>query len=48
MPAMTMVFTAKDNAMLDDLAVGDKVQIAVENVGGKFTVTQISKMKTAP
>jgi Cu(I)/Ag(I) efflux system periplasmic protein CusF len=48
MPAMTMVFTAKDKVMLDGLAVGDKVQIAVESLGGKFTVTQISKMKTAP
>jgi Cu(I)/Ag(I) efflux system periplasmic protein CusF len=43
MPAMTMVFTAKEKAMLDGLAVGDKVQIAVESVGGKFTVTEIKK-----
>jgi Cu/Ag efflux protein CusF len=43
MPAMTMVFTAKDKAMLDGLVAGDRVQIAVESVGGKFTVTEIVK-----
>jgi Cu(I)/Ag(I) efflux system periplasmic protein CusF len=43
MPGMTMVFTAKDKAMLDGLATGDKVQFAVEMVNGKFTVTEIKK-----
>lgn len=46
MPAMTMVFTAKDKTMLNGLVVGDKVQFAVETAGGKFTVTDIKK--TAP
>jgi Cu/Ag efflux protein CusF len=43
MPAMTMVFTAKDKAMLEGLAVGDKVQIAVEMVNGKFMLNTIKK-----
>jgi Cu(I)/Ag(I) efflux system periplasmic protein CusF len=43
MPAMTMVFAAKDKAMLDGLATGDTVQFAVEMVNGKFTVTEIKK-----
>jgi Cu/Ag efflux protein CusF len=43
MPAMTMVFTAKDKAMLDGLAVGDKVQFSVEMVGGKFMLNTIAK-----
>jgi Cu/Ag efflux protein CusF len=43
MPAMTMVFTAKDKTMLDGLAAGDKVQIAVEMVNGKFVVVEIVK-----
>ena len=44
MPPMTMVFSAKDKAMLNGLAAGDKVQFAAEMVGGKFTVTDIKKM----
>jgi Cu(I)/Ag(I) efflux system periplasmic protein CusF len=43
MPGMTMVFTVKDKAMLDGLAVGDKVQFAVEMVGGKFMLNTITK-----
>jgi Cu(I)/Ag(I) efflux system periplasmic protein CusF len=43
MPAMTMVFTAKDKAMLQGLAVGDKVQFTVEMVSGKFILNTITK-----
>jgi Cu(I)/Ag(I) efflux system periplasmic protein CusF len=43
MPAMTMVFTAKDKAMLEGLAAGDTVQFAVEIVNGKLTLIQIKK-----
>ncbi len=41
MPPMTMVFTAKDPAMLDKLAVGDKVRFTVADEGGKMLVTDI-------
>lgn len=41
MPPMTMVFTAKDPAMLDKVAVGDKVRFAVVDEGGKMLVTDI-------
>ena len=45
MPAMTMVFTVKDAAMLDQVKVGDKVQFHAENDAGKFTVTEIRPVK---
>lgn len=45
MPAMTMVFSVQDPAMLDKLKAGDKVQFHVENVNGKFTVTHIEATK---
>lgn len=45
MPPMTMVFTAKDPAMLDKLAVGDKVRFAVVDEGGKMLVTDIQPAK---
>jgi Cu(I)/Ag(I) efflux system periplasmic protein CusF len=41
MPAMTMVFMAKDKTILDGLAVGDKVHFTVEMVNNKFVVTKI-------
>ncbi len=41
MPAMTMVFTVKDPALLDKVKQGDKVRFQAENEGGKFTVTDI-------
>lgn len=43
MPAMTMVFRVADPAMLDKVAVGDKVRFQAEKVNGQFTVTQIAK-----
>lgn len=45
MPPMTMVFTAKDPAMLDKVAVGDKVRFAVADEGGKMLVTDILPAK---
>ncbi|WP_291011602.1 copper-binding protein [Hydrogenophaga sp.] len=45
MPPMTMVFTAKDPAMLDKVAVGDKVRFAVADEGGKMLVTDIQLAK---
>lgn len=45
MPPMTMVFTAKDPAMLDKVAVGDKVRFVVVDEGGKMLVTDIQPAK---
>ena len=45
MPPMTMVFTAKDPAMLERVAVGDKVRFAVADEGGKMLVTDIQPAK---
>lgn len=41
MGAMTMVFRAKDPAMLDQVKQGDKVRFVAEVVGGALTVTTI-------
>ena len=41
MPPMTMVFIAKDPAMLDTIAVGDKVRFVAVDEGGKMLVTNI-------
>ena len=41
MPGMTMVFLAKDKAMLDTVKAGDKVRFMVANESGKMTVTEI-------
>jgi Cu(I)/Ag(I) efflux system periplasmic protein CusF len=43
MPPMTMVFRVGNPAMLDSLAVGDKVKFDAAKVGGNYTVTAISK-----
>jgi Cu/Ag efflux protein CusF len=45
MPPMTMVFTARDPAMLDTVAVGDKVRFAVIDEGGKMVVTELQPLK---
>jgi Cu(I)/Ag(I) efflux system protein CusF len=45
MPPMTMVFEAKEPAMLDKVKVGDKVKFKAANVGGTFTVTEIEAAK---
>lgn len=41
MPPMTMVFTAKDPAMLDKVAVGDKIRFVVVEQGGQMVVTEL-------
>ena len=45
MPPMTMVFTAKDKAMLDTVKVGEKVRFMVVNENGKMVVTDIQPVK---
>jgi len=41
MPPMTMVFRAKDPAMLAKLKAGDKIRFAAEQSGGAYVVTRI-------
>lgn len=43
MPGMTMVFTAKDRAVMRDLKVGDKVRFIAERSDGIFYVIEIAK-----
>lgn len=43
MPAMTMVFRVTDPAMLDRLAVGDKVHFTTAKEGGTFTLKTVEK-----
>ena len=45
MPAMSMVFRAKDVAMLDKVNVGDKVRFKAEKIQGALTVTEIETAK---
>lgn len=45
MPNMTMVFRAKDPAMLEQVKAGDKVKFAAEKNKGVYTVTQIEPQK---
>ena len=41
MPAMTMVFSVKDRALLDKVKAGDQVKFSAEKEGGQFLVTAI-------
>ena len=41
MPPMSMVFTAKDKALLDKVKVGDKIRFMAADEGGKMIVTDI-------
>ena len=45
MPAMSMVFRAKDAAMLDKVSVGDRVRFKAEKIQGALTVTEIETAK---
>lgn len=45
MPAMTMVFQVKDEALLDPLKVGDKVNFSAEKIAGAYVVTRLEPMK---
>ena len=42
---MTMVYTARDPALLQAIKAGDKVKFDAENVNGQFVVTKIQKAK---
>jgi len=42
---MTMVYTARDPALLQAAKAGDKVKFDAENVNGQFVVTIIQKKK---
>ena len=41
MPAMTMVFRVKDDAMLEKLKEGAAIEFVAERVDGKLTVTEV-------
>lgn len=43
MPPMTMVFQAKDPALLDRVQAGDKIRFRAEQSGADFFITEISK-----
>ena len=45
MPGMTIVFVAKDKALLERLKAGDTVKFKAINDGGKFTVTDIQPVR---
>ncbi len=45
MPPMTMVFVAKDPAMLDRVAAGDKVRFKVVDEDGQMLITEIQPVK---
>ena len=45
MPPMSMVFRAKDRAMLDHVKEGDKVRFKADNIGGLLTVTELEQAK---
>lgn len=45
MPGMTMVFTAKDKALLGPVKAGDKVKFMVVNEGGKMVLTDIQPVR---
>jgi Cu(I)/Ag(I) efflux system periplasmic protein CusF len=45
MPGMTMVFVAKDKALLDKTSVGAKIQFMAINENGQMTVTDIQSAK---
>ncbi|CAN7417663.1 copper-binding protein [Acidovorax sp. LjRoot194] len=45
MPGMTMVFAAKDKALLDKAQVGDKIRFMVVSEAGKMIVTDIEPAK---
>lgn len=45
MPPMTMVFRAKDPAVLNQVKVGDKITFVAEKVNGQFTASQVEVKK---
>ena len=45
MDAMTMVFRVKDQAMLDQVKAGDKINFVAEEPNGQLTVTKLEKQQ---
>ena len=45
MTGMSMVFRAKDPAMLDQVKVGDKVRFKADKIQGALTITEIRPAK---
>lgn len=45
MPGMTMVFTAKDKSVLNNVKTGDKIKFMAITEGGKLFVTDIQPEK---
>lgn len=45
MPPMSMVFRAKDPAMLGTVKAGDKIRFKAEKIQGAYTVTEIQPAK---
>lgn len=45
MPPMSMVFRAKDPAMLDTVKAGDKIRFKADNIQGTFTIIEIQPVK---
>jgi Cu/Ag efflux protein CusF len=43
MPAMTMVFQAKDPKMLEKLKAGDKVRFTAEKIAGQYVATTVEQ-----
>jgi Cu(I)/Ag(I) efflux system periplasmic protein CusF len=43
MPAMSMVFRAKDPKVIEGLVVGDKIQFTAEKINGQYTLTSVTK-----
>lgn len=41
MPAMTMVFKVKDDATLEKLKEGQKIEFVADRVNGQLTVTEV-------
>jgi Cu/Ag efflux protein CusF len=45
MPAMSMVFQAKDPAMLGKVKAGDRIKFAADKIGEQYTVTRIERVE---
>ena len=45
MPAMSMVFLARDPAMLDAVKVGDKVRFKADKIQGAYTIIELQPAK---
>lgn len=45
MPAMTMIFRVKENAILDQVKAGDKIQFSAEQVAGGYMANNIKVVK---